>query len=362
MQIDPNQSQVQSQISSIAENLYCAIPLQWVGPIPLLFKGEQIDIKVPLATYESPLWPSVKRGAIAARETKIAVTLIQDFMTRSCVVEAPNAAFLHSIRLQLDEQHSTIQQVVESSTRFGKFKQVHFHQIGNLLYIRLEMFAADASGHNMLTKAQEALLDWLLSKFPNLRYVSISGNFCCDKKNSAVNPILGRGKYVIAETAISRRTCSKVLKTTPEAIVDINIKKNLLGSIAAGGIHTANAHFANMLLAFYLATGQDAANIVEGSQGVTQATLVDDQLYFSVTLPNVIVGTCGNGKDLPWIKKTLEQLKCLPDKNHPGASSNRLAALIAATVLCGELSLLAAQTNRGELVRSHMELERKVKS
>ena len=42
----------------------------------------------------------------------------------------------------------------------------------------------------------------------------------------------------------------------------------------------------------------------------------------------------------------------------PGANARRLAIIAAATVLCGELSLLAAQTNPGELMAAHLRLER----
>src|SRR5690606_23507333 len=119
-----------------------------------------------------------------------------------------------------------------------------------------------------------------------------------------------------------------------------------------------NAHFANMLLGFYLATGQDAANIVEGSQGFTLAEARGDEgLYFSVTLPNLIVGTVGNGKGLPFVEANLRDLGCL-EARAPGANARRLAVLCAATVLCGELSLLAAQTNPGELMAAHLRLER----
>ena len=76
----------------------------------------------------------------------------------------------------------------------------------------------------------------------------------------------------------------------------------------AGGLRTANAHFANILLAIYLATGQDAANIIEGSQGIVHAEMNNDDLYFSATLPNIIVGSIGNGKDLDFAKKNLSQL------------------------------------------------------
>lgn len=133
-----------------------------------------------------------------------------------------------------------------------------------------------------------------------------------------------------------------------------------MGGILAGSLRTANAHFANMLLAIYLATGQDAANIVEGSQGMVHAELDGlnkEDLYFSVTLPNIIVGTIGNGKHHNFVKENLQKLGCLVD-NKPGINSKRLARLVAATVWCGEISLLAAQTNPGELMRSHFAMER----
>ena len=64
---------------------------------------------------------------------------------------------------------------------------------------------------------------------------------------SAINGILGRGKSVVAEIIIPRDICYRYLRTTPEKVVDLHLKKNLLGSILAGGIRSANAHFANML-------------------------------------------------------------------------------------------------------------------
>jgi hydroxymethylglutaryl-CoA reductase (NADPH) len=182
----------------------------------------------------------------------------------------------------------------------------------------------------------------------------VSGNFCTDKKVSSVNSILGRGKHVIAELLIPRDIVEKSLRTTPEKIVDLNIKKNLIGSIASGGLLSANAHYANMLLAFYLATGQDAANIVEGSQGITHCEVRNDALYFSVSLPNIIVGSVGHGKDALDATKNLESINV---KDEFG--SQKLAQIAAALVLCGELSLMAALTNTNELTQSHKRIERK---
>ena len=109
-----------------------------------------------------------------------------------------------------------------------------------------------------------------------------------------------------------------------------------------------------------MATGQDAANIIEGSQGIVHTELRGDDLYFSVTLPNLILGTIGNGKTLEFVQENLQLLGCT-EQREPGVNARRLAVIAAATVLCGELSLLAALTNQGELMNSHIKLERKKK-
>lgn len=342
---------------------FAAVPMQWVGPILLKDENNQDvteEVMVPLATYESPLWPSTNRGAKASRLSKgLNVTVIQDFMTRSIVLEAYSAKDANQICKEISSSLPDLAEIVAMSSNFAKLEKLDTEIYGRVIYLRFAIDTADASGHNMVTKAADHLLSWCLAKYEHLglKHISVSGNYCVDKKVSAVNGILGRGKKVIAESIIPRDVCLSVLKTTPEKIVDLHIKKNLMGGILAGSLRTANAHFANMLLAFYLATGQDAANIVEGSQGLVQAELNGEDLYFSVTLPNIIVGSIGNGKHHEFVKYNLEKLGCLVD-NKPGHNAKRLARYIAATVWCGELSLLAAQTNPGELMRSHFAMER----
>ena len=175
-----------------------------------------------------------------------------------------------------------------------------------------------------------------------------------------MNGIRGRGRNTIAEIVIPGEIVEKRLRSSAERIAELNVAKNLVGSTIAGALRSANAHYANMLLGFYLATGQDAANIVEGSQGITYAEARGDDLYFSTALPHLIVGTVGNGKggDLPVVEDALVRLGCREERE-PGANARRLAALCAATVLCGELSLLAAQTNPGELMAAHVAMERR---
>lgn len=337
-----------------------AIPMRIVGPVKIISAEVDGDIPLPLATFESPLWPSTHRGArVCTHAGGIKAVVIDERMSRSVLVEADSTISLHHIAQDIELQKSNLQKIVSECSRFAKLLEINYEIVGSLLYLRFEFSTGDAAGHNMVTLASERILNWLLSHYKQLRYVSISGNYCSDKKVSAVNGILGRGKNVVAEIVIPHDICVRMLKTTPAKIVDLNIKKNLIGSIVSGGLRTANAHFANMLLGFYLATGQDAANIIEGSQGIVHTELRDNNdLYFSVTLPNVIIGAIGNGKDLPFVAENLEILGCKQEQE-PGYNGRRLAIIAACAVLCGELSLLAAQTNQGELMRSHVKFERK---
>jgi len=340
-------------------NDFAQIPMQFVGPMKVSGPVLEGDYEVPLATYETPLWPSVNRGARISMncEDGIQCTVVDDRMTRSVLFEAPAAtAAFHALE-KIKAGFPALCNIVEGTSRFAKLIDMHSQIAGNLLFLRFEFTTGDAAGHNMCTQAAEALMNHILEYHTELKYGSISGNYCSDKKASAVNGILGRGKYVVAELTIPGKICRRYLKTTPEKIVQLNIRKNLIGTMLAGGLRSANAHFANMLLGFYLATGQDAANIVEGSQGLTMAEERNGDLYFSVTLPNLIVGTVGNGKGLDFVLENMKHMR-LDEAREPGENSRRLACLCAATVLCGELSLLAAQTNPGELMDAHRRIER----
>jgi len=336
-----------------------SIPMKTIGPVKIYGPVVNEELKVPLATFETPLWPSTNRGArVSVKSGGIYAVITDDRMSRSVLVEAKDAEKAYQVVSFLNAHKEEIKTVVEKTSRYACFLDLNSEITANLIYIRLEIETGDASGHNMVTKAADAFLDWLLSTDDDIKYISVSGNYCVDKKVSAVNGILGRGKNVIAEMVIPEKICARYFKTTPGKIVELNIKKNLIGSILSGGVRTANAHFANILLAFYLATGQDAANIIEGSQGFVHAELRNNDLYFSVSLPNIIVGTVGNGKDLNFVRTNLEKLGCLENRK-PGDNSRRLAVIAAASVLCGELSLLAALTNKGELMRTHEKMERK---
>ena len=96
--------------------------------------------------------------------------------------------------------------------------------------------SGDAMGMNMLSKATEFAINRMLDVFPDMEVVSLSGNFCTDKKPAAINWVEGRGKSVVAEAIVPAHIIKSVLKTSTSALVDLNNSKNLVGSAMAGSI------------------------------------------------------------------------------------------------------------------------------
>ncbi|VAI60057.1 unnamed protein product [Triticum turgidum subsp. durum] len=198
---------------------------------------------------------------------------------------------------------------------------------------------------------------------PTWKSSAYLGNYCSDKKATAVNWIEGRGKSVVCEATIKGRVVQSVLKTTVEKLVELNIIKNLAGSAVAGALGGFNAHASNIVTALFIATGQDPAQNVESSQCITMLEAVNEgkDLHISVTMPSIEVGTIGGGTSLT------SQAACLnllgvkgPNHGSPGANARLLATIVAGSVLAGELSLLAALA-AGQLVKSHMKYNRSSK-
>ena len=111
-----------------------------------------------------------------------------------------------------------------------------FNLITFLFFRRFVARSGDAMGMNMLSKATEFAIQRMLDVFPDMEVVSLSGNFCTDKKPAAINWVEGRGKSVVAEAIVPAHIIKSVLKTSTSALVDLNNAKNLVGSAMAGSI------------------------------------------------------------------------------------------------------------------------------
>ncbi|KAL5658577.1 hypothetical protein ACJX0J_031740, partial [Zea mays] len=175
------------------------------------------------------------------------------------------------------------------SSRFGRLQGVKCAIAGRNLYMRFSCSTGDAMGMNMVSKGVQNVLDYLQADFPDMDVISISGNFCSDKKSAAVNWIDGRGKSVVCEAVIKEEVVKKVLKTNVQALVELNVIKNLAGSAVAGALGGFNAHASNIVAAIFIATGQDPAQNVESSQCITMLEAINDgkDLHISVTMPSI---------------------------------------------------------------------------
>jgi hydroxymethylglutaryl-CoA reductase (NADPH) len=219
-------------------------------------------------------------------------------------------------------------------------------------------------GMNMISKGVEKSLSGNLvlkqldlgELFPEMQIIAISGNYCTDKKPAAINWIEGRGKSIVSEAVVPGSIVNSVLKTTVKALVELNISKNLVGSAMAGAMGGFNAHAANVLTAVYIATGQDPAQNVESSNCITLMEAVNGgkDLYISCSMPCIEVGTVGGGTGLGPQGACLDLLGVRgPNMENPGTNAQRLAKIICAAVMAGELSLCSALA-AGHLVKSHM--------
>ena len=113
-----------------------------------------------------------------------------------------------------------------------------------------------------------------------------------------------------------------------------------------------------MLAAFFIATGQDPAHVVEGSLGVTCIEpRGPESVFASIFMPDVPLGAIGGGTQLDTQREALALLGVSPDPERRGEAVMRLAEIVGAVVLAGELSLMAAFTSQ-DLARAHEKLAR----
>ncbi|KAF9564493.1 hypothetical protein CPC08DRAFT_748352 [Agrocybe pediades] len=344
-------------LGACCENVvgYIPLPLGIAGPLNV--DGQLYPI--PMATAEGTLVASASRGCKALNAGGgVTTVLTQDGMTRGPAIDFPSISQAAHAKMWIDsgEGYDILKEAFESTSRFAKLKSLKTAMAGRTLFVRFATATGDAMGMNMISKGTEKALEVMGKYYPAMVVLALSGNYCTDKKPAAINWIEGRGKSVVAEAVIPGKVVKDVLKTTVAALVNLNTKKNLIGSAMAGSIGGFNAHAANILTAIFIATGQDPAQNVESSMCMTLMEAVNDgeDLLMTVSMPCIEVGTVGGGTVLAPQQAVLEMLGIRgAHPTHPGQNSQQLARIIASAVMAGELSLMSALA-AGHLIRAHM--------
>ncbi|HJO02773.1 MAG TPA: hydroxymethylglutaryl-CoA reductase (NADPH) [Acidobacteriota bacterium] len=337
------------------------VPIGVAGP--LLVRGDHVDeeVYVPLATTEGALVASINRGCSAIRAAGGATVYVEDVgMTRAPVFRSSGLRQTRDFLRWVSDSEEEIRTVAEGTSRFLQLVDIRPYAFGTTIFLRFRFRSGDAMGMNMATIACDQLVRELIEPATGVRCVALSGNYCTDKKPAAVNFQEGRGKRIHAQVTLSAEVLER-LKTSAPELLEVQYRKNLLGSIAAGSIGF-NAHVANVLAAVFLATGQDPAHVVEGSMGVTSIEAGEEgSVVASMYLPAVPLAAIGGGTALDTQREALALLGVEPEPDRPGVAVLRLAEILGAAVLAGELSLLAAFTSQ-DLAGAHERLGRRARA
>ena len=348
---------------SIASTRHCEnmigvtqVPHGIAGPLVLrsLKTRKNTEFFVPLATTEGALVASINRGCKAIRLSGGSVVDSYHVgATRGPVFYVKNLQESDRLNVFLDTHLSEMQKIASTTSQHIVLTKIFSRGVGQYRFVRFVYDTKDAMGLNMVTIATEAVVSYIEAK-TKISCISISGNYCTDKKPSWLNTIEGRGVKVWAEVVLSESVLKTTLKTTAQKLYDVWLSKCMMGSIMSGSLGN-NAQFANVLAAIFLATGQDIAHVGECSVGITTAEVRGSDLYMSVYLPDLMVGTVGGGTELGAQKEALQILGCFGGDD--GNNKKKFAEIIGATVLAGEISLLAS-LSEGTLARAHQQLAR----
>jgi hydroxymethylglutaryl-CoA reductase (NADPH) len=333
------------------------VPMGVAGPLLLRGKGEgesDCEYYLPLATTEGALVASVNRGCKAITESGGAtVGSYRAGATRGPVFRVKGYKESTMLWHFFQDQFEALREVAEQTSHHLTLTKITSRGVGRYHYARFVFDTKDAMGLNMATIATDAMVSFVKEK-TGIPCLSLSGNYCVDKKPSWQNIVYARGTEAWAEAVLTEKVISRVLKTSAQKVYDVWLAKCMVGSAVSGSM-AFNAQFANIVAAIFLATGQDIAHVVEGGLGITTAEVTGCDLYVSVHMPDLMVGTVGGGTGLATQREALSLLGVAGGNN--GINAQRLAEIVGATVLAGEISLLAS-LGEGSLARAHRTLGR----
>ncbi len=328
------------------------VPIGVAGPLKMAGEHAQGDFYIPMATTEGTLVASYSRGMRVISECGGAkTTVVKHSMQRAPVFLFDNALEAREFGKWLNEHIEDLRGVVSAAVDVPELTEIEQYVVSNMLYTRFCYTTGDAAGQNMTGKATLYACEWVRANHPAKPRYILSGNIDTDKKHSAMNMIQTRGKRVVAEFILKRDVARELLRIETEWLYKYRQIASV-GTHLAGGAYSG-AHAANGIAAMFIATGQDAANVAESHAGLNYGELLDNgDFYWSVTLPAMICATYGGGTGLQTQRECLEMMDC-----YGTGKADKLAEIIAAVVLAGDVSLSSAILAH-EWVSSHEQMGR----
>lgn len=325
------------------------VPLGIAGPVKINGEHAKGEFLIPMATTEGTLVASYNRGIKAVNKSGgVKCTVVRDAMQRAPVFVFEDARASRDFVDWIKANFTKIAEEAEATSSVAKLQYIDPYLANKFAYLRFNYSTGDAAGQNMVGRATFAACSWILEAYKDnkVKHFYLESNFATDKKASQVNIMRTRGKRVTAEITFKRDVLLQHMRVEPEQLVYHAGVANV-GSIMSGannnGLHSANA-----ITAMFMATGQDVANVSESSAGIVYTEVTPEgDLYFSITIPSLIIATYGGGVGLATQNECLEMMDCVGR-----GKVNKLAEIIAGVVLAGEISLASAISS-SDWVSSH---------
>lgn len=313
------------------------VPLGFAGPLKINGEHARGEFLIPMATTEGTLVASYNRGMkVLNLSGGVTTTVVDDKMQRAPVFIFDSVRQARDFREWVFEHMDEIREAAEGTSSVAKLEYIDIYLASSFAYLRFNFQTGDAAGQNMVGRATFAACSWILEQVHEVRRFFLESNLATDKKASQINLMRTRGKRVIAEVTIPRDVLIENMRVEPENLTyHFNVAN--VGSILSGA-NNNGLHSPNGITAMFIATGQDVANVSEGSAGILYTELTPEKdLYISITIPSLIVATYGGGTGLPTQRECLELLGCWGK-----GKVKKLAEIVGGVVLAGEISLASA--------------------
>ena len=327
---------------------FSRVPLGVAGPVRIVGSAASGDFFVPFATSEGTLVASFQHAFNAMNRSGGATALCSDEQVgRAPCFEFANLSQAGEFARWLPSRLASLQEVAAGTSRFCRLLAAHAAIVGNTVYVLFEFSTGDAAGQNMVTLSTQAICARLLSEMPTPpRSWLVESMMSGDKRATPMAFRSTRGRNVSAEIVLPAKQVERYWRT--DAAKMERAWRQAVNGAAQTGAVGLQGNVANALAAIFIACGQDVACVAEATTALMRVERTPaNEVYASITLPNLIVGTVGGGTYLPTAHECLSMLGCAG-----GGHARKFAEICATVALAGELAIVGAMAS-GQFAAAH---------
>jgi hydroxymethylglutaryl-CoA reductase (NADPH) len=327
---------------------FSRVPLGVAGPVRISGSSASGEFFVPFATSEGTLVASFQHAFNAMNRCGGVTALCSDEQVgRAPCFEFANLSEAGEFARWLPSRLTSLQEVTAGTSRYCRLRTAEAAIVGNTVYVLFEFSTGDAAGQNMVTLATQAICERLLCDMPKApRSWLVESMMSGDKRATPMAFRSTRGRNVSAEILLPAKQVERYWRTDA-AKMERAWRQAVNGAAQTGAIGL-QGNAANALAAVFIACGQDVACVAEATTALMRVERTQaGEVYASITMPNLIVGTVGGGTYLPTARECLAMLGCAGSGH-----ARKFAEICATVVLAGELAIVGAMAS-GQFASAH---------